>query len=110
VEVDKALGSVLGSDVTHRGLEVTVSGLWGGQRGLEMGAEIIGVRTLVKSGWHGATPSIAMAHISIQEKLDGKVVDWIEQLHMSNIAEDDALAGIGSVCDLTSFWLMSRSG
>ena len=51
-----------------------------------------------------------MAHIAIQGKLDGKVVDWIEQLRMSNIAEDDALADIGSVCDLTSFWLMARSG
>ena len=28
--------------------------------------------------WHGATPTNAMTHIAIQEKLDGKVVDWIE--------------------------------
>jgi quercetin dioxygenase-like cupin family protein len=28
--------------------------------------------------WHGATPTIAMTHIAIQEKLDGKVVDWME--------------------------------
>jgi len=30
--------------------------------------------------WHGATPITAMTHIAIQEKLDGKVVDWMEQV------------------------------
>jgi quercetin dioxygenase-like cupin family protein len=30
--------------------------------------------------WHGATPTTAMAHIAIQDKLDGKVVDWMEQV------------------------------
>jgi quercetin dioxygenase-like cupin family protein len=30
--------------------------------------------------WHGATPSTAMTHIAIQEQLDGKVVDWMEQV------------------------------
>jgi quercetin dioxygenase-like cupin family protein len=30
--------------------------------------------------WHGATPNTAMTHIAIQEKLDGKVVDWLEQV------------------------------
>ena len=28
--------------------------------------------------WHGATATTAMAHIAIQEHLDGKVVDWME--------------------------------
>ncbi len=32
--------------------------------------------------WHGATSTTAMTHIAIQEKLDGKVVDWIE--HVTN--------------------------
>src|SRR5690349_14707396 len=27
--------------------------------------------------WHGATPTTAMTHIAIQEKLDGKVVNWM---------------------------------
>lgn len=27
--------------------------------------------------WHGASPTTAMAHIAIQEKLPGKVVDWM---------------------------------
>jgi quercetin dioxygenase-like cupin family protein len=30
--------------------------------------------------WHGATPTTAMSHIAVQEKLDGKVVDWMEQV------------------------------
>jgi quercetin dioxygenase-like cupin family protein len=30
--------------------------------------------------WHGACPTIAMTHIAIQERLDGKVVDWLEQV------------------------------
>ena len=30
--------------------------------------------------WHGATPATAMTHIAIQERLDGKVVDWMEQV------------------------------
>jgi quercetin dioxygenase-like cupin family protein len=30
--------------------------------------------------WHGASASNAMTHIAIQEALDGKVVDWLEQV------------------------------
>jgi quercetin dioxygenase-like cupin family protein len=30
--------------------------------------------------WHGATPTTAMTHIAIQEKSDGKVVEWMEQV------------------------------
>lgn len=30
--------------------------------------------------WHGASPSTAMTHIAIQESLDGKAVDWMEQV------------------------------
>jgi quercetin dioxygenase-like cupin family protein len=30
--------------------------------------------------WHGATPATALTHIAIQEKKDGKVVDWLEQV------------------------------
>lgn len=28
--------------------------------------------------WHGATPATAMAHIAIQERKDGKAVEWME--------------------------------
>jgi quercetin dioxygenase-like cupin family protein len=30
--------------------------------------------------WHGATPTTAMTHIAIHERLDGKVVTWMEQV------------------------------
>ncbi|MBB3949114.1 (R)-mandelonitrile lyase [Aureimonas jatrophae] len=30
--------------------------------------------------WHGASPTVAMTHIAIQESLDGKVVDWMEKV------------------------------
>ena len=30
--------------------------------------------------WHGATPTTGMTHIAIQEKLNGKVVDWMEHV------------------------------
>jgi quercetin dioxygenase-like cupin family protein len=30
--------------------------------------------------WHGATSTTAMTHIAIQEKLDGKAVEWLEQV------------------------------
>jgi len=29
--------------------------------------------------WHGASPTVAMTHIAIQEALNGKVVDWMEK-------------------------------
>jgi quercetin dioxygenase-like cupin family protein len=30
--------------------------------------------------WHGASPTTAMTHIAIQESLDGRAVDWMEQV------------------------------
>lgn len=30
--------------------------------------------------WHGASPTTAMTHIAIHEKLDGKTVDWMEKV------------------------------
>ena len=30
--------------------------------------------------WHGAAPTTAMTHIAIQEQLDGKSVDWMENV------------------------------
>ena len=30
--------------------------------------------------WHGATPTTAMTHIAIVERLDGKAVDWMEKV------------------------------
>jgi quercetin dioxygenase-like cupin family protein len=30
--------------------------------------------------WHGAAPTTAMTHIAVHERLDGKPVDWMEQV------------------------------
>ena len=30
--------------------------------------------------WHGASATTAMTHLAIQERLDGKAVDWMEQV------------------------------
>ena len=30
--------------------------------------------------WHGAQPNVAMTHIAIAEALDGRAVDWLEQV------------------------------
>jgi quercetin dioxygenase-like cupin family protein len=30
--------------------------------------------------WHGASPTTAMTHIAIHEKLDGKTVEWMEKV------------------------------
>jgi quercetin dioxygenase-like cupin family protein len=30
--------------------------------------------------WHGATSTTAMTHIAIQERLDGKAVEWMEHV------------------------------
>jgi len=30
--------------------------------------------------WHGASPATAMTHIAVQERLDGKTVEWLEKV------------------------------
>lgn len=30
--------------------------------------------------WHGASPTNGMTHIAVQEALDGRAVDWLEQV------------------------------
>lgn len=37
--------------------------------------------------WHGATASTGMTHIAIAEVLDGKVVDWMEQVSNEDYAK-----------------------
>jgi quercetin dioxygenase-like cupin family protein len=40
--------------------------------------------------WHGATATTSVTHIAIAEALDGKVVDWLEQ-----VTDEQYLARIG---------------
>jgi quercetin dioxygenase-like cupin family protein len=39
--------------------------------------------------WHGASPTIAMMHIAIQEKLNGKTVEWMEQVSEEQYRAND---------------------
>jgi quercetin dioxygenase-like cupin family protein len=36
--------------------------------------------SLGEKHWHGATATTVMTHTAIQEQLDGKTVDWMEQV------------------------------
>jgi hypothetical protein len=39
-----------------------------------------GSQPSMKGHWHGAINTTAMTHIAITEKLNGKVVDWLEHV------------------------------
>lgn len=52
---------------------------WGGQIQEIRPGDVVQIPPGVKH-WHGATATTAMTHIAIQEQLDGKVVDWMEQV------------------------------
>jgi quercetin dioxygenase-like cupin family protein len=52
---------------------------WGGQVEEIRPGDVVWFAPGEKHG-HGATPTTAMTHIAIQEKLDGKVVDWTEHV------------------------------
>jgi len=41
--------------------------------------------------WHGATATIAMTHLAIQERLDGKTVDWMEKVSDEQYYEEFAI-------------------
>ncbi|HEX7864922.1 MAG TPA: carboxymuconolactone decarboxylase family protein [Variovorax sp.] len=45
--------------------------------------------------WHGASPTSAMTHIAVTEALDGKAVDWLEQV-------SDAQYGVSSKAAATT--------
>ena len=52
---------------------------WGGERREIKPDDVIWTPPGVKH-WHGATATNGMRHIAIQEHVDGKVVDWMEQV------------------------------
>lgn len=43
--------------------------------------------------WHGATASMSMTHIAIQEALDGKNVEWLQK-----VTDEEYLAGGSITC------------
>jgi quercetin dioxygenase-like cupin family protein len=52
---------------------------WGGQIQEIRPGDVVSIPPGQKH-WHGATATTAMTHIAIQEQLDGKPVDWLEQV------------------------------
>ena len=52
---------------------------WGGEREDIRPGDVVWFSPGEKH-WHGAAPTTAISHIAIQEKLDGKVVDWMEHV------------------------------
>jgi quercetin dioxygenase-like cupin family protein len=52
---------------------------WGGQIQEISPGDVVQIPPGLKH-WHGATATTAMTHIAIQELLDGKAVDWMEQV------------------------------
>src|SRR5438552_18976420 len=52
---------------------------WGGPRQEIRPGDVVWIPAGEKH-WHGATATTAITHIAIQEALDGKVVDWMEQV------------------------------
>ena len=53
--------------------------LWGGSIEAIHPGDVVMIAPGEKH-WHGASPTTAMTHIAIHEKLDGKSVDWMEQV------------------------------
>jgi quercetin dioxygenase-like cupin family protein len=52
---------------------------WGGQKREIRPGDVIWTPPGVKH-WHGATATNGMRHIAIQENVDGRNVDWMEQV------------------------------
>ncbi|KQH81327.1 hypothetical protein AO501_07000 [Mycobacterium gordonae] len=52
---------------------------WGGDRRQINSGDVIWTPAGIKH-WHGATASSAMTHIAIQDEVDGRFVDWLEQV------------------------------
>ncbi len=53
--------------------------------------------------WHGATATTAMTHMAIHEYLDGKAVDWLEQ-----VSDEQYQAGDGAAYTETALRLQPR--
>lgn len=51
---------------------------WGGERREIRPGDVVWIPANVKH-WHGATATTSMSHIALQQAVDGKVVDWLEQ-------------------------------
>jgi quercetin dioxygenase-like cupin family protein len=52
---------------------------WGGPLEEIRPGDVVWI-ALGEKHWHGASPATAMTHIAIQERVDGKAVEWMEKV------------------------------
>jgi len=52
---------------------------WGSPKQEIRAGDVVWISPGIKH-WHGASATTAMTHIAIQEAVDGKNVDWLEQV------------------------------
>lgn len=52
---------------------------WGGKKEVIRPGDVVWTPPGVKH-WHGATAANGMTHLALQENVNGKVVDWMEQV------------------------------
>jgi len=52
---------------------------WDGEKREIVAGDIVSIPARV-THWHGATATTGMTHIALQEALDGKNVEWLEQV------------------------------
>lgn len=65
---------------------------WGGQVQEIRQGDIVWIPPGIKH-WHGATASTSMTHIGIQESLDGKAVEWMEQVSDQQYGNSQSTSG-----------------
>jgi quercetin dioxygenase-like cupin family protein len=59
---------------------------WGGERRQIQPGDVISIPPNVKH-WHGGTATNRMSHIAITNVLEGKMVEWLEQVSVSQYME-----------------------
>lgn len=59
--------------------------LWGEPGQVMRAGDVVRIPAAVKH-WHGASPDQAMSHIAVQEYLDGRTVQWAEQVSATQYA------------------------
>jgi len=65
---------------------------WGGQVQEIRQGDIVWIPPGIKH-WHGATARTSMTHIGIQESLDGKAVEWMEQVSDQQYRNSQSTSG-----------------
>jgi len=67
--------------------------LWGEPAQMMRIGDVVRIPAGVKH-WHGASPDQAMSHIAVQEHMDGRTVQWAEQVSASQYAAVPVAAAV----------------